>query len=146
MEYYHQQQEDVSVAAFVEVELEPGEDNNTSSSKTRRKSWKRRPFAGTSSSSTTTKQQPKPKELLLLPLIVVDEDSSQADILKQTLARKKQGSFRGRISGILSSPTDGKGHNNKIDVQEFKRLQELSEQSPSSSLLENHSRQCRKSI
>jgi hypothetical protein len=62
-----------------------------------------------------------PKELL--PPIVVDEDLSQADILKQTLARKKQGSFRGRISGILS-PTDGKGDNNKIDVQEFKRLQD----------------------
>jgi hypothetical protein len=52
---------------------------------------------------------------------VVDENTNQGDILKQTLARKKEKQWGHRISGVFSSGEEGDG---KIDVDLLRRLSE----------------------
>ena len=80
---------------FVEVDLDLGNDN--------KKGPRRESKLGTFFSATaTSKKQKKKEEKNIPPPIVVDETTKQGDILKQTLALKKEKQWGHRLSGVFA--------------------------------------------
>jgi hypothetical protein len=100
---------DVELAAEEQIKKNKETNNNE---RGRRKSWL--PF-----SPANTKEQVQEHQQQTLPVpIAIDKDSSQADILKQTMARKRASSLGGRLSGIFG-PTD---EDYEIDKEALREL------------------------